>query len=897
MPPRIAPRGAGGGPRAAQARVADHVTTIGVRRPEPGKAGTPMEVITNHFRVKIPDTIIHHYDVVISPSQDFPIRLNMELVTRLQTVVAKEIFTPRAVYDGRKNLFAARELPFGPGVKSREFEFPLNVRPSDAKDPRGPKLFKITLTKVAEINPEVLIRFLQGKQSHDNMVLTAITALNVIIRMEPTLKYPFNVRSFFTDKETKSIGGGIDLWRGYFQSVRPARDTMLINIDISTGAMFKPGPLLNLCADFLRKGNRPPPTPAQLAPRAGFPDRERLRLQRFLFGVRVTVVTDSAESGPRAPRVIKKISEAGANDLMFELREGRRLSVASYYRETYNKSLKYPDLPCVLVGSGAWIPLEICVVPKGQIMRKQVPSELTKDVLDFATKQPQERLNSIRNGLSVLAYEKSEYVKHFGMKLESEDPMKIKSRVLAPPTLKYGPGSRQPTIMPRDGSWNMVDKKFYQPAKVEGWIIVIYENQGRFGDQKVRGLIDGLVRGCEEVGISGMDRNPMVRWENGQGNVIEQLKAAGLAMKTAQNRFPGLIVAILPDGGNDIYTKIKHFGDVMTGVTTQCLKSAKAAGARPQYFANVCLKLNVKLGGINTIPDARSVPFLSDVNNPTVVIGADVIHPAPGSQGRPSFTSVVASVDSSTSKYIATTRVQTSRQEIIEDLQEMCKYVIDMSCKYRKNVEKKSIIFPKRIIFYRDGVSEGQFRTVLDEEIPKIKAACRELGMKDLPKITVVVVGKRHHVRFFPMAPSQGDKSGNCRAGTVVDTDVSHPTEFDFYLLSHGGLLGTSRPAHYSVLYDENGFSSDGMQQLSFALCHVYARATRSVSIPAPVYYADIVCSRAKNHYAPGQHGFEFDDSGTAAMSDPAQQQKTLQEFKSRFMPLHTSTALKMYFS
>lgn len=30
--------------------------------------------------------------------------------------------------------------------------------------------------------------------------------------------------------------------------------------------------------------------------------------------------------------------------------------------------------------------------------------------------------------------------------------------------------------------------------------------------------------------------------------------------------------------------------------------------------------------------------------------------------------------------------------------------------------------------------------------------------------------------------------------------------------------------------------SADAMQSLSFALTHVYARATRSVSIPAPVY-------------------------------------------------------------
>ena len=39
-------------------------------------------------------------------------------------------------------------------------------------------------------------------------------------------------------------------------------------------------------------------------------------------------------------------------------------------------------------------------------------------------------------------------------------------------------------------------------------------------------------------------------------------------------------------------------------------------------------------------------------------MGADVIHPAPGSEGRPSFTSVVGNVDSTTAKYIATTRVQ-----------------------------------------------------------------------------------------------------------------------------------------------------------------------------------------------------------------------------------------------
>jgi Piwi domain len=46
-----------------------------------------------------------------------------------------------------------------------------------------------------------------------------------------------------------------------------------------------------------------------------------------------------------------------------------------------------------------------------------------------------------------------------------------------------------------------------------------------------------------------------------------------------------------------------------------------------------------------------------------------------------------------------------------------------------------------------------------------------------MPKITVIVVGKRHHVRFFPH-PNQADRSGNCPAGTVIDRDVTNPAEF-----------------------------------------------------------------------------------------------------------------------
>jgi eukaryotic translation initiation factor 2C len=101
----------------------------------------------------------------------------------------------------------------------------------------------------------------------------------------------------------------------------------------------------------------------------------------------------------------------------------------------------------IQVGSGALLPLEVCEVPKGQIMRKQVPPDKTPLVLEFATKKPEERLGSITKGLNVLQYGQSEYVRSFGLTVDSTGPVRIQARVLNPPTMIYGAGSRQVNVV------------------------------------------------------------------------------------------------------------------------------------------------------------------------------------------------------------------------------------------------------------------------------------------------------------------------------------------------------------------------------------------------------------------------------------------------------------------
>lgn len=104
------------------------------------------------------------------------------------------------------------------------------------------------------------------------------------------------------------------------------------------------------------------------------------------------------------------------------------------------------------------------------------------------------------------------------------------------------------------------------------------------------------------------------------------------------------------------------------------------------------------------------------------------------------------------------------------------------------------------------------------------------------PKITFIVVQKRHHTRFFPPSNSdlgKGDrKNNNVPPGTIVDTNITHPNECQFYLVSHESIQGVARPTKYCLLRDDSNFRLDDLQALTYSLCHFFARCTRSVSYP-----------------------------------------------------------------
>jgi len=270
-------------------------------------------------------------------------------------------------------------------------------------------------------------------------------------------------------------------------------------------------------------------------------------------------------------------------------------------------------------------------------------------------------------------------------------------------------------------------------------------------------------------------------------------------------------------------------------------------------------------------------------SSPTMIVGADVGHASPGVQ-RPSLASVVFSVDENFSRYHALARLQQGRMETITDLKKMMVDAIGI-------FKGTNNCLPERIIFFRDGVSEGEFSKVRDTEVEAIHDAIREVGKilyrqgtkltRPPPKLTFITVGKRHHLKFFVQSRDSVDQPPQ---GLVVDTDVISPIYPNFYLQSHAGMLGTRKSSHYTILHNENeSFDADFVQGLAYSLCHLQARATKGVSIPAPVAYADLVCSRVEFHFS--KQDLEFLDGA---------EEVDIKEWERRFQPAKPGAG--MYF-
>lgn len=389
-----------------------------------------------------------------------------------------------------------------------------------------------------------------------------------------------------------------------------------------------------------------------------------------------------------------------------------------------------------------YIPPELCCVHGGQVARKTLSGTQTDAMLRFAARAPNLNAQSIEGpGLEVLEVSQAQQassVGRFGLQMGTK-MLTVPARMLAPVPIKF----QQKTETPSDGGWNLRGQRFNRGAtmgKFSGFQIQV---EGRASTANLPEAFRKVATDLNRYGIKventmNPPNQPLLikplRKEN-WSDIAKKID--GQLQKAAQNGMKWLLISI-PEKNGFIYAAIKTPADIKYGIHTVVIQDsncAKISSPRgdPGLVGNLALKFCGKSGGLCWSLDPKGLAL---VDNETMLVGLDVTHPSPGSrQSAPSIVAIVASVDKELSCWPGNLRVQTSRREMVEKLNEL------MIERLRLFESRNNNRLPKKIIMFRDGVSEGQFGLVLNTEYPAMIEAFHELyGERSKhPKVSIVV--------------------------------------------------------------------------------------------------------------------------------------------------------------
>ncbi|KAJ6846013.1 protein argonaute 4B-like [Iris pallida] len=858
LPPNVVPIKAEND-RASPPKKPAKPKRVPMQRPGLARKGQPISLLTNHFQVSLRsvDNYFYHYSVNLKYEDDRPVDgkgIGRKVIDKLHQTYDAELGNKDFAYDGEKSLFTIGALP----QVNNEFTVVLedissnksavgngspggNDSPGEnerkrLRRPYQTKTFKVELSYASKIPMQALASALKGIDTE--MSQEALRVLDIILRQNAAKQGCLLVRqSFFQNNPANfvDLAGGVLGCRGFHSSFRTSQGGLSLNIGtplnfiyVSTTMIVRPGPVV----EFLI-ANQNVRDPYQI---------DWAKAKRTLKNLRIKTSPSNTEYK------IVGLSEQPCNQQMFTLKQRNRdsngdcetteITVYDYFVKNRNIDLRYSgDLPCINVGKPkrpTFIPLELCSLVSLQRYTKALTTIQRSSLVEKSRQKPQERMTSLNNALKSSNYDADPMLRACGVSINSQFT-KVDGRVLQPPKLKVGNGE---DFQPRNGRWNFNNKKLHDPSTVDKWAVVNFSARC-----DIRGLIRDLIKCGNMKGISVED--PFVVIEE-NGNMRRAPPPARVEdmfeqIKTKLPGAPRFLLCLLPERKNSLlYGPWKRKCLSEFGIITQCIAPTRV---NDQYLTNVLLKINAKLGGINSylqIERASQLPHVSSC--PTIILGMDVSHGSPGQSDVPSIAAVVSSrAWPSISRYRASVRTQSPKVEMIDSLFKpsgndddgiVRELLIDF---YTSSGKRK----PDQIMIFRDGVSESQFNQVLNIELDQIIEACKFLDETWSPKFTLIIAQKNHHTKFF-----QPGSPDNVPPGTVVDNKICHPRNYDFYMCSQAGMIGTTRPTHYHVLHDEIGFAPDDLQELVHSLSYVYQRSTTAISVVAPICYAHLAATQ-----------------------------------------------------
>ncbi|KAK5983142.1 hypothetical protein GCK32_001347 [Trichostrongylus colubriformis] len=506
------------------------------------------------------------------------------------------------------------------------------------------------------------------------------------------------------------------------------------------------------------------------------------------------------------------ISRKPIMDLKAVLPNNARTEVSMLTKFSDTKTRINPYWPAVewrVRGRTEHFPMELLQVEPNQRvpLEKQINAKAAK-----RADRPESRFANITGLLEALNLHdnasRNKFLRAFGVTI-SYVPKTVEGFRRQAPQISYS-GNRPCVIDTNKYNWREGwDTKYVEGAKLDRIIVV-------HSDRSVPKLVrEPLEKLCRNRGVScgAIDFVPIQYRDTME--MEEQLEKVFFQNKSSKELLHIIFIDRAENKSHEFLKLLERKYLIRTQQLTTEL--AYKLHKQPQSCANFVSKTNLKLGGINyeVIPETFA-PTRDEIMNKMP-------------PQKPSVVGVEGAV-----------------------LNARFKWMLDL---FRKNRG----VWPESVVITRDGVSEGQYRMVIEDELFAIKVACEEYGNVHgreswKPRFTVVVTTKRHNARFFV------EKRGieNPKPATVVDTDVVRNDITEFYMQSHHPVQasfllrfhGTAKPTSYQVIVDENDMTMDEVQSLMLALTFHHQISSGPVSLPEPVYQADEWAKRGKNMWS-----------------------------------------------
>ncbi|XP_009638940.1 piwi-like protein 2 [Egretta garzetta] len=504
----------------------------------------------------------------------------------------------------------------------------------------------------------------------------------------------------------------------------------------------------------------------------------------------------------------------------FTLASGEDITFVDYYSKTYGITIRELDQPLLVHR-----PKEK-QTPEGKRQLDMVllvpelaegpspaspPAHPLQDVMREMLQSPRQhyaRLTSLLRRIKD-SPEASGELMRWGLSLDP-DIYRTQGRVLPMERINLRHSSFIPA---KDLTWNkeVVREASISATAVNYWLLVY--------PKRLHGLAKDLVAAMESAcGPLGMHVSHPALVELKDDRIETYAKTIQSVLGSEDK--VQLLLCIISSSREDLYNAIKKLCCVQAPVPSQVINAQSLTGQPGKIrtvVQKVLLQMNCKLGGELWGVD---IPLKQ-----LMVIGMDIYHGR--SRGIRSVIGFVASMNHILTKWYSRVVFQMPHQEIADSLR-LC--LADAL----QHFHEMNHCLPKKIIVYRDGVSDSQLDTVLKYEIPQMQK-CFDTFENYQPSMVVVVVQKQISTNFYTLMAEQFTSPP---PGTVVDHTVTSLEWQDFFLLAHRSRQGCSIPTRYVCVLNTANLSCEHLQRLTFKLCHLYWNWPGTVRVPAPCKYA-----------------------------------------------------------